>query len=141
MEISIKYAILFLTISPALICLGHAAGCGGSCSISGTISSYDFLGDTPFNPSMDTFDDFVRDKAGLTYLSTKSISAGSISTNASLNQTSKGNVSLNNITSYNANGNAGDGQPGNTAAGSVASGTQDVRQSTFASNIFNNNMF
>lgn len=49
MRISIKHAILLLTISSAFIGLTHAASCGGSCAIG---TSYDFLGDPLIN--MDT---------------------------------------------------------------------------------------
>ena len=46
MRISIKHAILLLTILSAFIGLTQAASCGGSCAIG---SSYDFLGDPLIN--------------------------------------------------------------------------------------------
>jgi len=49
MRISIKHAILLLTISSAFIGLTQAASCGGSCAIG---TSYDFLGEPSIN--MDT---------------------------------------------------------------------------------------
>lgn len=138
MGISITQAILFLAIAPAFICLSHA-GCSGSCAISG-VSSYDFLGDPSINPSMDTFDDFVRDKLNQTSLSTKSISTGAPSIDVPLNQTNNGNVSLNNTITYNSTDNQGSGVSGNTVVKLGGSGTQDVRQSTLASTIFNKNI-
>jgi hypothetical protein len=51
MRISIKHAILLLTISSAFVGLTQAASCGGSCAIG---STYDFLGDPSI--SMDSVD-------------------------------------------------------------------------------------
>ena len=140
MGIVIKLAISFLIIAPALVCLSHAAGCSGSCAISGT-SSYDYLGDPSADPTMDTFADFVRDKLNQSSLSTDSILLGVPSTDSSLNQINKGNVSLNSTTTYNATDDLGKGTTDNAAVKLGSSGINDVSQSTIASTIFDNNMF
>ncbi len=139
MEIGIKHAILLLTIAPAFICLSHAS-CSGSCAISSGGTSYDFLGDPSFNPNMDTFDDFARENLGQTPLSTLSIPPEVQSTNSSLNQTNKGNVSLNNTATYNVMDNLENKTSDNIAVKLGGTGTQDARQSTLASTIFDNNM-
>lgn len=138
MRIGIIYAILFIAISPAFICPGHA-GCSGSCSISGG-SSYDFLGDPSINPSLDTFDDFVRDKLDQTSLSVKSIPLEAQSANLSLNQTNNGNISLNSTAAFNATDNKSTGINDSATMKLGGSAAHDVRQSALASAIFDNNM-
>jgi len=141
MRISITQAMLVLTISTAFICLSHAS-CSGSCAISsGGGTSYDFLGDPSFDLNMDTFNDFVSNNLGQTSLSTQSISSEAQSINSSLNQNNSGNVSLNNITAYNATDNPENKTSDNTVVKLGDTSTQDVRRSTFASTIFDNNMF
>ncbi len=143
MRISIiTQAILVLTISTAFICLSHAS-CSGSCSISSGGTSYDFLGDPSFDPNMDTLNDFVSNNLGQPSLSVQSISPEAQSTNSSLNQTNNGNVSLNSTTAYNVTANPGKGTSNNTTVKLGGLATQDVKQSTIASMIFenNNNMF
>ncbi len=72
MRISIKHAILLLTISSAFIGLTQATSCSGSCAIG---SSYDFLGDPSIE--MDTVSGLESPLQGVPF-----------STNPSLNQTS-----------------------------------------------------
>ena len=144
MEIGIKHAFLLLAIAPAFICLSHA-GCSGSCAISGGGgTSSDFMGDPSFDPNMDTLSDFVSNSVSQTPLSVQSVSPEAQSINSSLNQTNKGNISLN--TSYNSSNiaaNPGNGIFNNTTMKLGGSTTNDVKQSAFASSIFenNNNMF
>jgi len=146
MRISITQAILVITISTAFICLSHAS-CSGSCSISsGGGTSSDFLGDPSFDPNMDTLNDFVSNSIGQTPLFVQSIMPEAQSNNSSLNQTNRGNVSLNNNTEYNSSNitaNQGKGTSNNTTVKLGGSATKDVKQSAFASTIFenNNNMF
>lgn len=131
----ITYAIILLAVSPALICLSHAR-CSGSCSISGG-SSYDFLGDPSINPSLDTFDDFVRDNIGKASISTQSILPETQTANSSLNQTNIGDISLNGTKTFNVTENKG-ARLSNSTSVKLGSDAQDVRQSTLASMIFNN---
>jgi hypothetical protein len=72
MRISIKHAILLLTISSAVVGLTEALSCGGSCAIG---TSYDFLGDPSI--SMDSVNGLESPLQG-----------DAISTNPFLNQTS-----------------------------------------------------
>lgn len=138
MRIGIILAILLMATSPVFIFPGHA-GCSGSCSISGS-SSYDFLGDPFINPSMDTFDDFVRDKLGQTSLSAKSITLEGQSLNSSINQTNNGNISLKSTDAFNATNNRVTGISDSCNLKLGGSAEQDVRQSALASAIFDNNM-
>ncbi len=138
MRINIDHAVLFLACLPSLVCLSHA-GCSGSCSVSGGVS-YDFLGDSSINPSMDTFDDFIRDKLGQTSLSTKSISPEDQSINSSINRTDGGNATVNRTMLFNVTDSNGTGISDSKVVKLGGSAGKDMRQSTFASTIFSNNM-
>jgi hypothetical protein len=154
MGIGFKHTILFLlVISSVAICIHHAQGCSGACSIGGS-SSYDFLGDPAVNMDMSSPDEFVRGNLdnSQTVLSTKSISQGNPTNNSSsLNQTTRSNVSQNSSAALhviNGQGNpiSNNATSGNATSGSKivklgASGMQDKRLSTMASTVFNNNMF
>jgi len=144
MGISTKHAILFLAaMSSVFICLPHAQGCGGACTIGGG-SSYDFLGDPAVNMDMSSPDDFVRDNLGnsQTILSTKSLSQKTPSNNSSsLNQTNKGNVSQNSSEVSRVIDSPLNTTSNNTTVKLGATGMQDKRLSTLAVAVFNNNMF
>lgn len=140
MGISIRQlTLLSLVVSSIFISLPYAnGGCSGSCSLSGG-ASYDFLGDSGFNPDMSSFNEFMRDNLdGQSTLNTKSMSQEENSTfNSSNNQTSNENASQNVFAASPA-----DDSPANTTSDNRtirlgASGTQDKRVSTLAFAAFN----
>lgn len=131
--------LLSLVVSSIFISLPYAnGGCSGSCSLSGG-ASYDFLGDSVFNPDMSSFDEFMRDNQdGQRILNTKSMSQEKNSTfNSSNNQTSNENASQNVFSASHA-----EDSPANTTSdnGTIrlgASGMQDKRVSTLEFSAFN----
>jgi hypothetical protein len=140
MQIRIMQVILVLAIFTAFICPIHAS-CPGSCAVSVGGSSYDFLGDPSFDPSMDTFNDFVSDNLGQVPLSTQSILPEAQPINSSINPVNNGNTILNGIITYNMTDDPRKGIFNITTTRLGGSVTQDKRQSNFASTIFDNNMF
>lgn len=91
--------LLLVLISSAFVCLPHACGCGGGCTISGGgEASYNFIGDRAVDMDMSSFDEFVRDNLGSRQTAVSAISLSHEAmpkANSSLNLTCRGNMSQN----------------------------------------------
>lgn len=139
MGFNIKRLTLLLVALSALGTLPCVdASCSGSCSVSGG-SSYNFMSDPAFNIGMSSFDEFIRDGLGRTYLSRKPLSVDDpLSNNSSLNRTADDNSSQSGFGTLPVINNPAIATSDNSTVKLGASGMQDRRVSTLVFAAFNN---